>query len=94
MKLSKKDIDHAAKLAHLDIEDDRKEAYLKSLSDVLGYMDQLNELDVTDITPSAHATESGTQLREDVVMKNDELDIASNAPHWEMGAFRVPKILG
>lgn len=94
MSLSKKDIDHAAKLAHLEIDDERKAAYLKSLSDVLGYMDQLNELDVSGIAPSAHATDTGTQLREDTVVTHTDFDIENNAPHWEMGAFRVPKILG
>ena len=94
MNLSKKDIEHVAKLAHLEIDEARKDLYLKNLSEVLTYMDQLNELDVSGIEPSAHASETGTQLREDVVVEQNDLDIEGNAPIWEMGAFRVPKILG
>ncbi len=93
-ELSMQDLDHVMKLAHLNVEPSRREPYLKQLQNVLSYMDQLKQLNVDSITPSSHALNQSTRLRDDVVVVQPDLLLEKNAPYWEGNAFRVPKILG
>jgi aspartyl-tRNA(Asn)/glutamyl-tRNA(Gln) amidotransferase subunit C len=93
-ELSMQDLDHVIRLAHLEIEPERKAIYLKKLQNVLTYVDQLKQLDVDDVRPSSHALNQSTRLRDDVVVPQPDLALEPNAPLWEDNAFRVPKILG
>jgi aspartyl-tRNA(Asn)/glutamyl-tRNA(Gln) amidotransferase subunit C len=93
MSLSLKDLEHTLKLAHLNIKPEEKKKYLSQLQDVVGHMDQLQSLDLTGIEPSSYANDQGTTLREDVVVETTGLLLEKNAPRWENGCFRVPKIL-
>jgi aspartyl-tRNA(Asn)/glutamyl-tRNA(Gln) amidotransferase subunit C len=56
MKLDKKQIKHIANLSKLKLSDKELEKYGSQLSDVLGYIDQLKEVDVSDTVPTAQVT--------------------------------------
>lgn len=85
---------HVAKLARLEISDEEVKRYAEQLSAVLGYVEQLNELDTADVPPTAHASGVSSVFREDVVRCSLSADLAlSNAPQHQKDCFQVPKVL-
>mgnify|MGYP001049539217 CR=1 FL=1 len=46
-----KDVEHVAKLARLELTEEEKELYTKQLGDVLKYVDQMNEVDTSNVKP-------------------------------------------
>ena len=78
-----KDVEHVAKLARLELTEEEKELYTKQLGDVLKYVDQMNEVDTSNVKP----------MREDkVVQEISKEALMSNAPEVEGDFFKVPKI--
>lgn len=91
--ITKEQVEHVAKLARLSLSEKEKEIYTKQLSKILDYIDQLNEVDTTNVEPMTQPIPIVNVMREDVVKKNFEREtILKNAPHEEYGFFRVPKI--
>lgn len=88
-----KDVEHVAKLARLELTEEEKELYTKQLGDVLKYVDQMNEVDTSDVEPMSHAIDFVNVMREDkVVYEQTKDELMANAPDEENGFFRVPKI--
>lgn len=88
-----KDVEHVAKLARLELTEDEKVKFTKQLGDVLKYVEQMNEVDTTDVQPMAHAFDMVNVMREDEVVSEQTKDeLMKNAPEEEDGFFRVPKI--
>ncbi|MGB2986570.1 MAG: Asp-tRNA(Asn)/Glu-tRNA(Gln) amidotransferase subunit GatC [Phycisphaerae bacterium] len=85
---------HVAHLARLEISDEEVARFAEQLSSILGYIEKLNELDTTDVPPTAHALAISNVFREDAVRPSCEADRAlHNAPQCQEGFFRVPKVL-
>lgn len=85
---------HVAHLARLKITDEEGALYATQLSKVLDYVRQLNELDTSDVPPTAHPLPIANVLRDDVVRPSWSTDEAlSNAPDHDRSFFRVPKVL-
>ena len=96
MKLEKKDIEHIANLARLELSESELEKYGSQLSDVLNYIDMLQEVDVEGVEPTAQVTGMENIYREDVVKKwNDDerLNALSEAPELENGQVKVRRVL-
>ena len=88
-----KDVEHVAKLARLELTAEEKEIYTKQLGDVLKYVDQMNEVDTSNIKPMSHAVDFVNVMRDDnVVMEQTKEELMANAPLEEDGFFKVPKI--
>ena len=88
-----KDVEHVAKLARLELTEDEKELYTKQLGDVLKYVDQMNEVDTSNIKPMTQVIDFYNVMREDkVVQEISKEDLMANAPDEENGFFKVPKI--
>ena len=88
-----KDVEHVAKLARLELNDAEKEKFTKQLGDVLKYVEQMNEVDTTNVKPMAHAFDIVNVMREDKVISEIARDeLLKNAPEEENGFFKVPKI--
>ena len=88
-----KDVEHVAKLARLELTEAEKEKFTKQLGDVLKYVEQMNEIDTTNVKPMAHAFDIVNVKREDkVVSEETKEELMMNAPEEENGFFRVPKI--
>ncbi len=88
-----KDVEHVAKLARLELTEAEKEKFTKQLGDVLKYVEQMNEIDTTNVKPMAHAFDIVNVMREDkVVSEETKEELMMNAPEEENGFFRVPKI--
>ena len=63
-----KDVEHVAKLARLELTEEEKELYTKQLDDVLKYVEQMNEVDTSDVKPMSHAIDFVNVMREDKVV--------------------------
>ncbi len=88
-----KDVEHVAKLARLSLTEEEKELYTKQLGDVLKYVDQMNEVDTTNVKPMTQVVDFVNVTREDI--PNQEISkeaLMANAPEEENGFFKVPKI--
>ena len=92
--LTKEQVEHVALLARLDLTEEEKEKYAAQLSGILEYVEKLNQLDTTDVPPTAHVLPIKNVFREDKVgdhLSNDEA--LQNAPDRDGNSFRVPKIM-
>ncbi len=85
---------HVAHLARLAITDVEAKRFTKQLATVLKYMEQLSELDTTDVPPTAHPLPVHSVFRDDVAGPTWDSDRAlQNAPQRQGNYFRVPKVL-
>jgi len=85
---------HVAHLARLKLTDAEAARFGQQLSAILGYIEQLNELDTSDVPPTAHALPIHNVFREDTVTNSLAPEIAlANAPQREGDFFAVPKVL-
>lgn len=92
--ITKAAVEHVALLARLELTEEEKEMYTQQLNQILDYAERLNQLDTTNVSPTAHVLPIQNVFREDKseqVMTNDEA--LANAPTKEDGFFRVPKIV-
>lgn len=83
------------KLSSLEVDDSKKEKLKSELADIINFVENLNDIDVSHIEATFTTIEGGTPLRKDVSVQNLELSnqILKNAPKSEDGYFIVPKII-
>ena len=83
-----------AKLARIKVEDDALPALAQEFSAILGFIEQLNEVDVDGVEPMTSVTPMRLKRREDVVTDGDQQGkVLSNAPDAREGFFAVPKVV-
>ena len=91
------DIETVKKIAHLSriaISDAEAGVMVGELNGILGWVEQLGEVDVTGVEPMTAVIPNTTRLRDDVVSDGDIRDkILANAPAKEGGFFGVPKVI-
>lgn len=88
-----KDVEHVAKLARLELTEEEKEKFTSQLGDVLKYVEQMNEVDTSNVEPMAHAIDFVNVMREDEVKyEQTKEELMKNVPDAEDGFFKVPKI--
>lgn len=91
---AKIDIDYVAHLARLHLTPEEKSRFAMQLEDIVRYVAKLNEVDITNVEPTAHARPLTNTWREDRVMPSLDTAIAmANAPRQTRDLFIVPKIL-
>jgi aspartyl-tRNA(Asn)/glutamyl-tRNA(Gln) amidotransferase subunit C len=83
------------KLSSLRIEDDNKEKIKNDIAQMLEFVNNLNEVDVSNVEATFSTISGGTPFREDVAIQNKEISdsILKNAPKSEDNYFVVPKII-
>ncbi len=83
-----------ANLARLELTEDEEAKFTTQLGSILDYVEQLNELDVTNVQPTTRAIDVSNVTREDILQPYPERnEILNSAPQQEGDFFRVPKIL-
>ena len=91
------DIDTARRVAHfarIAVKEDDLPALAGELSNILTFMEQLNEVDVEGVEPMTSVTPMRLKRREDVVTDGDQAEkVLSNAPDAREGFFAVPKVV-
>jgi aspartyl-tRNA(Asn)/glutamyl-tRNA(Gln) amidotransferase subunit C len=88
------DISRLVKLARIELKPEEEVRLAPQLGEILVYIDKLNELNVDDVEPTAHASPLSNVLRKDEL--GDSLcrdDVLRNAPESSNGLFVVPKIV-
>ena len=94
MSIDKETAAKVAKLARIKVEDTALPALAEEFNAVLGFIEQLGEVDVTGVEPMVSVTPMRLKRRQDVVTDGDMQDkILSNAPDAREGFFAVPKVV-
>lgn len=95
--MSQIDLDTArkvAKLARIRVADDKLPALATELSNILTFMEQLNEVDVSGVEPMTSVTPMRLKRREDGVTDGGiQEQVLRNAPDAREGFFAVPKVV-
>ena len=83
-----------AKLARIRVEEQDLPALANEFNTILGFIEQLNEVDIEGVDPMTSVTPMGLKRREDVVTDGGMQDkVLSNAPDAREGFFAVPKVV-
>ena len=83
-----------AKLARIQVSDEALPALANEFSAILGFIEQLNEVDVDGVEPMTSVTPQRLKRREDVVTDGDQPQkVLANAPDAREGFFAVPKVV-
>lgn len=83
-----------AKLARIRVEVDALPALAQEFNNILGFIEQLNEVDVDGVEPMVSVTPMKLKRRVDVVNDGDQQEkVLSNAPDAREGFFAVPKVV-
>ena len=95
MQIDNKVLEKLEKLSYLNIEDDKKDEIISQLSDIVSYVENLNELDTDGLSASFSTLNGGTPLREDNPLKDSSTykSILSNTPYAQDDFFIVPAII-
>lgn len=92
MSVTKDDVSKVARLSRIAVPEDRLDALAGELNGILGWIDQLNEVDVEGVEPMTSVVEVGLPMREDKITDGNKPDqVLANAPKSEDGFFVVPK---
>jgi len=93
-ELTREDVRRVAVLARLKLSDDELDRLTDQLGQILGHMEQLEELDTEDVEPMVHAIELQNVFRKDEARESLPREAAlSNAPKTDGRYFQVPQIL-
>ena len=95
MSVTRKDVEHIAKLARLEFTDEEKATFTHQLNAILAYVEQLNTLDTSTVEPLSHVIELDNAFREDVLRPGlTQEEALKNAPVKTEKFFKVPKVIG
>jgi aspartyl-tRNA(Asn)/glutamyl-tRNA(Gln) amidotransferase subunit C len=94
MSIDKDTAARVAKLARIRVEEDALPALAQEFNTILGFIEQLNEVDVSGVEPMTSVTPMRLKRRQDVVTDGNQQDrILANAPDAREGFFAVPKVV-
>ncbi len=94
MSIDTKTVRHIARLARIAVSDSEAEALVPELNNILGWVEQLQEVDCTGVEPMTAVIPNSLRLRDDVVTDGGVRDkVLANAPAAEHGFFAVPKVI-
>ncbi len=92
--ISKDDVKKIAGLSRIHLNEKEAEYLSKDLEKILDYINKLEELDISDITPTSHVLSLKNAYREDLPHKSLLLeDALSFSVEKKDGSFKVPKII-
>jgi aspartyl-tRNA(Asn)/glutamyl-tRNA(Gln) amidotransferase subunit C len=94
--LSRDDIIKLAALARLDLSDDEIAEYSQELTEILHYVEQLQNVDVTGLEPTNQVTGLANVMREDEIVDYgyDTKDLLKNVPAVEHDHIKVKRMIG
>ena len=94
MSLDEATVARIARLARIEVDADKRTALASELSNILGWIEQLNEVDTADVPPMTSVSDMQLAWRADEVTDGDKVDdILANAPEQQDGHFVVPKVV-
>jgi len=94
MSVNADQVRHVARLARLALGDDEIDRMVPELNNILGWVEQLAEVDTDGVEPLTAVIENHLRLRDDVVNDgNVRDDVLKYAPDAQHGFFAVPKVI-
>ncbi len=94
MKISRAEVEHVALLARLPLSEEEISQYTEQMNSILEYAAMLEQIDTSNVSPTAHAVKLFNVLRDDEVRSSMAQEkVLKNAPEAEDGFFRVPRIV-
>jgi len=94
MSLGPDDVKQIAHLARLQIDQQNIDGYASSLSNILDMVEQMNEVDTTNVQPMAHPMDVAQRLRADQVLEQNQREAFQQiAPKTENGLYLVPRVI-
>jgi aspartyl-tRNA(Asn)/glutamyl-tRNA(Gln) amidotransferase subunit C len=94
MKIDRETLDKISHLSRLEVNEKDVDQILKDMSNILTFVEKLNEVDTEGVEPLTTMSHEVNALREDEVKPHMDHDYAlKNAPKKDADYFRVPKVL-
>lgn len=94
MSLDKETVRKVSSLARIRMDEEQLEAMAPQLSKIIGFVEQLAEVDTDNVEPLANVVDITLQLRDDVVNDGECVDkVLKNSPESTQGYFVVPKVV-
>ncbi len=94
MSLLPKDVEKIARLARLKIDADEIPAYARELSTIIDLVEQMNSVDIRQITPMAHPLDTLQRLRPDRATESNQRDtFQATAPAVRDHLYLVPRVI-
>jgi aspartyl-tRNA(Asn)/glutamyl-tRNA(Gln) amidotransferase subunit C len=94
MPVDKETVRRVAHLARIAVSDAEAEALRSELNTILGFVEQLNEVDVTGIEPMTAVIPMQMKMRKDQVSEGADAEaVVANAPQEQQHFFLVPKVV-
>ena len=94
MSVSSEQVRHIAKLARIAMSEEELARLVPELNNILGWVEQLGEVNTDGVEPLATVVDQKLRLRDDVVNDgNIREEVLANAPEAQHGFFAVPKVI-
>jgi aspartyl-tRNA(Asn)/glutamyl-tRNA(Gln) amidotransferase subunit C len=94
MSITRDDVAYIANLARLQPDESQTEQLMNDMNSILEYMNQLNQVDTSNVDPLNHVIDIPPDYRKDIALPPLDHDMAlSNAPDADTDYFRVPKVI-
>jgi aspartyl-tRNA(Asn)/glutamyl-tRNA(Gln) amidotransferase subunit C len=96
-RLTREDVENIAVLAHLELTEREKDLFVRQLTEILGYAEQIRAIDTTGVPPTSHVlSRQPADRADDVQPPLPRADALRNAPDPALaaGLFRVPRVIG
>lgn len=98
MPINQSDIEKVAQLAHLELDEDELKTLGAQISDIVAYVEQLNELDTKNVEPAIggltpEGEETETSRNDEIAGSLGQKLALEEAPDPAAGHFRVPKVI-
>lgn len=94
MALSREDVRHVAELARLDFSEDEEARMAEEMSQILDYVDKLDELDTSGVPPMSHVLDVTNVFRDDAIEERiDQEQALEPAPEADGEHFLVPQVI-
>ena len=94
MSIDKATVAKIAMLARIHVAEEKREALAGELSNILGWVEQLGEVDTDNVAPMTSVVEMRLPERDDVITDGDcRDDVLANAPETDAGFYVVPKVV-
>ena len=92
MSVTKDDVRKVARLSRIAVPDEKLEGLATELNGIMGWIEQLNEVDVEGVEPLTSIVETSLPMRTDEVTDGDRRDeVLVNAPKSDEGFYVVPR---
>jgi aspartyl-tRNA(Asn)/glutamyl-tRNA(Gln) amidotransferase subunit C len=94
MSVTNDQVRHIARLARIAMSDDEIARLAPELNNILGWVEQLGEVNTDGVEPLTAVIDQKLRLRDDIVTDGDcRDDVLANAPNAQHGFFAVPKVI-